>query len=183
MKISYFILFFKLFIINTVTFGGGYTIIPIIKDEFVFKNEYIKEEEIDEIIAFAQSIPGVMTITTSYLLGYKLKGVIGGIISIIASAIPCLLIISFITYFYDVLRENIYLKKIMQGINASIIAILLITVYKMLKNQYKTKNKNIYYIITIFTFLIRYIFKIDIVYILIVISIIGIFLNQEVEKC
>ncbi|WP_052292034.1 chromate transporter [Streptobacillus moniliformis] len=110
-KISYFELFKTLFIINSITFGGGYTIIPIIKDEFVEKNKVISDEQMLKIITLAQSIPGVMTISTSFLVGYYSLGLLGAIIATIASILPCIIVISFIAFSYSKFIANIYIQK------------------------------------------------------------------------
>ena len=70
-------LFTTFFRINAVTFGGGYTIVPVIRDEFMKKKGLIDEDEMLDIVALAQSGPGAMAISTSLLTGYKLRGVKG----------------------------------------------------------------------------------------------------------
>lgn len=66
-------LFKTLLKINAVTFGGGYTIVPIIRDEFVKNKKIIDDDEMMKIIALAQSCPGAMAINTSILLGYRIN--------------------------------------------------------------------------------------------------------------
>ena len=99
-KISLIELFKKLFIINLVTFGGGYTIIPVIKDEFVYRGKYIEEDNMIKIISLAQSVPGAMTISTSFLVGYYTRGKKGSVIAVLASVLPCLIIIAAIAFSY-----------------------------------------------------------------------------------
>jgi len=57
-----FITFLK---INAFTFGGGYTIVPVIRDEFMKKRKLIDEDEMLGLVALAQSGPGAMAISTS----------------------------------------------------------------------------------------------------------------------
>ena len=99
-KVTYLQLFKSLFIISAVTFGGGYTIIPIIKDEFVTRRKAITEDEMVKIVTLAQSLPGVMTISTSFLTGYSMLGVGGAIVATIASLLPCIMVISVIAFSY-----------------------------------------------------------------------------------
>ncbi|MBQ3827328.1 MAG: chromate transporter, partial [Prevotella sp.] len=63
--------FFK---IGIVTFGGGYAMIPIITEEVVKKHQWVNDEELLDLIAIAQSCPGVFAINISTFIGYKLKG-------------------------------------------------------------------------------------------------------------
>ena len=62
--------FFK---IGLVTFGGGYAMIPLIEQEVVNKHQWVKKEELLDLIAIAQSCPGVFAINISTFIGYKLQ--------------------------------------------------------------------------------------------------------------
>lgn len=128
-------LFSTFFKINAITFGGGYTIVPIIKDTFV-NNGYISEDDMLDIVALAQGGPGAMAISTSLLTGYKLKGPLGAIICLVASALPCLIILSFISVFYKEFRSNFYVNSALEGISGVICAILIVTVFNMAKTAY-----------------------------------------------
>ena len=92
-KISLFKIFVSLLKINTFTFGGGYTIVPIIKQEFVENLNAMSEDEMMSCVSLSASVPGALAISTSYLVGYKLRGILGGIIAVLASVLPCLVII------------------------------------------------------------------------------------------
>lgn len=141
-KISLYSLFWNLVYINTFTFGGGYTIVPVIKDRYVNKLNLISEDEMNEIMALAQSVPGVYAISVSFLLGRKLRGIAGSIVATIAAFLPSFIIIGIIFVFYEKFIQNIYVKKTLDGISAVISAVLLVTVINMLKSI--SKNKKIY---------------------------------------
>ncbi len=126
-------LFTTFFKINMFTFGGGYTIVPVIRDEFVKKRELINDEEMLDIIALAQSGPGPMAINTSLLTGYRLKGWIGALISLLASVLPCLIIISILYYIYDSVAKNPFIKSALACMSGAISAILFVTVFQMAK--------------------------------------------------
>ena len=79
--------FLKIFTISMMTFGGGYTIVPLIREEFVHKENLIRDDEMLELIALSQTAPGPIAVSTALLTGYKLKGRRGAIVGIIA-AIP-----------------------------------------------------------------------------------------------
>ncbi|MDO5755096.1 MAG: chromate transporter [Tissierellia bacterium] len=127
-------LFFKLFKINAITFGGGYTIIPVIKNEFVDKKELIDERDMLDLMAISQSVPGAMAINVSILLGYKIKGLSGAILCMIAASLPCLIIITIISYFYRAFRDNFYVSSALLGMSGIISAILLLTVIDLAKS-------------------------------------------------
>lgn len=177
-KISFLKLFTSLFIINSITFGGGYTIIPIIKDEFVEKNNAITEEEMIKIVTLAQSIPGVMTISTSFLVGYYTKGFLGAIVAVAASILPCIIVISLIAFSYSKVIENIYIQKALKGISGAIIAMLFYTLYNMFVKQLNTKKKVFYVSINILVLILSLIFKLELVYILIICAFLGLWKNR-----
>lgn len=130
-EISLWKLFTTFFKINAITFGGGYTIVPIIKDKFVRDYGLMSEDEMLDIMALAQSGPGAMAISTSILTGYKLRGPIGAITTLSASILPCILILSTVSVFYEEFRTNFYVNAALEGISGVICAILLMTVYNM----------------------------------------------------
>ncbi len=105
-KISYKSLFTTFFKINMFTFGGGYTIVPVIRDEFVNKKKLIDDDEMLDIVAIAQSGPGPMAINTSILTGYRLIGWKGALVCLLASVLPCLIIISIMYYVYNTISQN-----------------------------------------------------------------------------
>ena len=107
-NISYFELLYTLFIINAFTFGGGYTIVPIIKDKFVNDLDLIDEKQMLNIVSLGQSVPGAMAISTSFLVGYKLKGFLGAIVAVLGAILPCIFVISLISYAYISFISNEY---------------------------------------------------------------------------
>lgn len=177
-KISLIELFKKLFIINLVTFGGGYTIIPVIKDEFVYRGKYIEEDNMIKIISLAQSVPGAMTISTSFLVGYYTRGKKGSVIAVLASVLPCLIIIAAIAFSYTKLIENIKIKNALSGISGSIMALLIITAISLVKKEWESPKKYFYISITIISFLVKIIFDVQVMYILIISGILGYWFNR-----
>jgi len=136
-KVSLAKLFFTFFKINAITFGGGYTIVPIVKDVFVNELKLIDDDEMTNLVALAQSGPGAMAVSTSILTGYKLRGPIGAITCLIASALPCLLILSVVSVFYTQFKTNFFIKSALDGISGVVCAVLLVTVFNMGKAAYK----------------------------------------------
>ncbi|NLB28245.1 MAG: chromate transporter, partial [Clostridiaceae bacterium] len=86
--------FLAIFKISSITFGGGYTIVPVIREEFVCKRDLLDDEEMYDLIALAQSAPGPIAVSTALLTGYKLKGRTGAILGVTAAILPPLIIIS-----------------------------------------------------------------------------------------
>ncbi|MDO5713950.1 MAG: chromate transporter [Tissierellia bacterium] len=180
-KISYFQLFLIFFKINAVTFGGGYTIVPIIKSEFSDKRGLILEDEMLDLVALAQSGPGAMAISTSLLTGYKLKGPLGAIISTTASVLPCLILITIISYFYQQFRSNFWINAMLTGIGGVIGAILLVTTFNMGKSALKTYPV-MSGILMVVAFIAAFFFHINSGLIILLSGFFGIFLFSKVPR-
>ena len=116
-NISFIKLFLTFFKINAITFGGGYTIVPVIKDIFVSDLELIDEDEMMDIVAISQGGPGAMAISCSVLTGYYLKGPLGAITCLVASSLPCLIILSVISNFYQEFKSNFFINSALEGIS------------------------------------------------------------------
>ena len=97
--------FFK---IGLFTFGGGYAMIPMIETEIVDKKHWISKDELMDLLAIAQSCPGVFAINISIFIGYRLRGVKGGISCAVCTALPAFLIIILIALFFHQFDENPY---------------------------------------------------------------------------
>ncbi|MDO5301430.1 MAG: chromate transporter [Tissierellia bacterium] len=139
-EISLWELFFTFFKINLFTFGGGYTIVPIIRDEFVEKKQLIGDEEMMDLIALSQSGPGAMAISCSLLTGYKIRGMTGAITCVLASTLPGVIIIFTISQFYQAFRANFYVNAALAGISGIVSAMLLVTVFNLGKTALKRER-------------------------------------------
>ena len=73
-------LFSSTFIISAFTVGGGVVIIPLLRRKFVEELKWIDEAEMMDMVAIAQSAPGVMAVNTSIMIGFRLAGVLGTLI-------------------------------------------------------------------------------------------------------
>ncbi len=165
-----FIIFFK---INSVTFGGGYTIVTVVRDEFVDKLKILNEDEMMDILALAQGGPGAMAISTSILTGYKLRGPVGAVTCLVASTLPCLIILSLVSIFYSQVKDNFYVRAAFDGISGVICAALFLTVFNMGKTSYK-KYPGFTLIMLALVFVLGFFFKVKTAYLIIMCAVIGI---------
>ena len=174
----------EMFIIFTkiafFTFGGGYTIVPVIKDEFSTKTNLIDEEEMLDIVSISTSGPGPMAINASILTGYRLHGFIGGVIAAIASALPSLFIITILSFFYKAFSKNYFINAALKGMGGVIAATLVITSYKMAKQSLKT-HKILGVCIMVSAFIASYIFNINTGLIILVVAIFGLFIYSIID--
>ena len=96
-KNKYWQLFLSTFKLSACTFGGGFVIIPLMRERFVKELRWIEEEEMLDLTAIAQSSPGSIAINASILVGYHVAGIPGALITVVGAALPPLIIISIIS--------------------------------------------------------------------------------------
>lgn len=168
---------FQLFIstlyLSAFTFGGGYVIITLMKKKFVDTLHWIDQDEMLDLVAIAQSSPGAIAVNGAIVIGYKIAGIPGMTVSIIGTIIPPFLIITFISMFYSFFQSQIYVKMILDGMQAGVGAIICCVVYEMSKDVVKTKDKmNI--MIMIAAFILTYFLEVNVIYVVLISIAIGV---------
>lgn len=134
-QVSYKKLFLITVSISAVTFGGGYVIVPLMRQKLVTELRWIKESEMLDMIAIAQSAPGPIAINTAIITGYRLKGVGGAAAAVLGAILPPFLILSVITPFYSIVRENKVVAGALLGMQAGVAAVIINVVYEIGKKQ------------------------------------------------
>ena len=80
--------------LGAVTFGGGYVMVSYIEDEFVRKRSWFSEEEMVNMVALSQSVPGVIAVNCSILLGYKLQKLKGALLAVLGVILPSIIVLT-----------------------------------------------------------------------------------------
>lgn len=171
-KQLYLKLFTSTFYLSAFTFGGGFVIIPLMKKKFVDDLHWIEEEEMINLAAIAQSSPGAVAVNASILLGYQVAGIIGGLISILGTVLPPLIILSIISTFYTAFRDNIVVNAVLKAMQAGVAAVICDVVLTMGGSISKSKDI-ISILVMILAFIATYILKVNVMYIILVCGIIG----------
>lgn len=148
-----FITFFK---IGAFTIGGGYAMLPLIEKEVVDKKNWVKSEEIIDIFAIVQSLPGVIAINSSIFIGYKKAGIKGAIAASLGVILPSFVIILIISEIMLSLKDNIYMKDAFTGIKSGVTALITITTVNLAK---KTLKNKISWIIALISFILLVFFS------------------------
>lgn len=178
-------IFSTLFRINAVTFGGGYTIIPIIRQEFVEKRRILSDDDMLDIIAVAESGPGAMAVSTSYLLGMKLAGPLGGIMGVLGSTLPPLIIITLVYFIYSALADNAFVRAALRAMSGVIVAMLIFSVRGLFIPAVK-KHKAISLALMSFAFIMSYFHLLDVAYIVLIMIVLGVlifgFILPRIDK-
>lgn len=121
--------------IGGLTFGGGYAMLPIIQKEVVEKRKWATEEEVADYYAIGQCTPGVIAVNTATFIGYKNKGIIGGIIATLGVVFPSLIIISIIAMFISNFADLEVLKYAFSGIRVCVCVLIINAVIKLGKTS------------------------------------------------
>lgn len=119
--------------IGGFTLGGGYAMVPVMEKEIVDKKHWLEKEEFMDILVVAQSTPGLFAIDMASHIGYKLKGVGGGIVGALGVAIPSIIAILIIAVFFQSFKDNIYVEKFFMGVRPCVVALILAPCFKMAK--------------------------------------------------
>lgn len=169
-------LFWTTFSLSAFTFGGGFVIIPLMRHKFVEQNGWIKEEEMLDLTAIAQSAPGSIAVNASILVGYRLAGIRGAAVSIFGTILPPFTILSIISFFYRQFRDNALISAMMIGMQAAIVAVIFDVVLRLLSNlskQKEAKKKILSLILLAASFVASYFFKVNVVILILVCALIG----------
>lgn len=124
-------LFLTFFKIGAFTIGGGYVMLPIIEREVVQKWKWVGSEEFVDLIAIAQSTPGVIAINSATIIGYKVAGTGGALFAAIGAALPSFLIILLIANFFLQFREYSPVEAFMRGARAAVVGLLFYASFAM----------------------------------------------------
>lgn len=135
------ILSLKLFLcylkIGLFTFGGGYAMIALLEREYVQKRKWISDAEFYEILAISESTPGPIAINSATFIGFKLIGVWGAFVAVVAVCIPSFSIILLISYFYDAFMAFIPVQYAFEGIKVGIAILITSAGVNMMKKAQK----------------------------------------------
>ena len=133
-------LFLSTLYLSAFTFGGGYVIVTLMKDKFVDKYHWIEENEMLDLIAIAQSAPGAIAVNGAIVVGYKLAGLAGVLTAIFGTVLPPFLIISVISVFYQIFRDNFIIRELLDGMQAGVGAVIASVVWDMQRGSRRKKS-------------------------------------------
>ena len=121
----YFRLFRTCFGISLMAFGGGMVVISTLQEKFVDEYGYVSQDEMMDLIAIAQSCPGVMAVNSSIIVGYHVGGVLGALTTMLGTVLPPMVILSVISFFYREFRDNPLVALVLKGMQAGVAAVMI----------------------------------------------------------
>ena len=122
MLFDLFITFFK---IGLFTIGGGYAMIPLLQREVVERKGWLSNEDFLDLMAIAQSAPGVFVVNMSIFVGYRMRGKRGSVACTLGAAMPSIIIILAIALFVGNYKDNPVVENVFKGIRPAVIALIL----------------------------------------------------------
>ena len=120
-----------------MTFGGGYAMIPVVERELIKRKGWIPIEEVMDYYTVGQIIPGILGVNLSTFVGYKRKGVIGGILAPLGFVLPGVTLILAAALFIGNFADIPVVQHAFAGIRIAVGALILDTVLKLAKGVLK----------------------------------------------
>ena len=150
--------------IGAFTFGGGYSMMPMIQKEVVEKHKWATDEEVLNYYAVGQCTPGVIAVNTSTFIGYKRRGTIGGIVATAGMITPSLIIIIIIAAFLQNFAHIEFVQHAFAGIRVAVAALVIQAVVKM----WSTGVKDVIgFVIFAVAFLVSLIFNVSPIFVVV----------------
>jgi len=117
--------------VSAITIGGGYVVFPLLRREVVDARAWISDEEMVDYYALGQSIPGIIAMNTSALIGYRKRGVPGAIAAAAGMATPSLVVILLIAAFLSPYFDHPVVQKAFAGIRSAVVAMIVMALVQV----------------------------------------------------
>ncbi len=169
-------LFGIFFYVGLFTLGGGYAMIPLMKQELIEKHKYISDDDFIEVFAISQTTPGPIAVNIATFIGFAESGIFGSIMATLGVTLPSLIIILCISMFFKGIASNIFVHKFFLGILTGVVAeIAYVTVDMSKKMKLNFFNASVFVLSLIEIFVV----KINPIYVLLIGGFIGILFKTK----
>ena len=133
-------LFKSMFVLSACTIGGGFVIVSLMKKKYVEELKWLEEDEMLDVTAITQSVPGPLPVNASVIIGYRMAGIVGSLVAVLGTILPPMIIISVISLFYNQFRTNRYIAVALQVMRAGVAAVIFDVVINLASNVCKTRR-------------------------------------------
>jgi chromate transporter len=124
-------LFGVFFGIGFFTFGGGYAMIPIIEEDVVRHYRWLTPQDFIDLLAVAQSLPGVFAVNIAIAIGYRMQGVRGAVIAAFGAILPSFGIILCLALLFHYGQEDVYVRSVLTGLRPAAVALIASPVFTL----------------------------------------------------
>ncbi len=173
-------LFCSTFLISAFTVGGGFVIISLLKAKYVDEFGWLGDKETLDLAALAQSMPGVMAVNASILLGYRMAGIAGALTALTATILPPLITLSLIAQAYEAFASSPVVRFALQGMQCGATALIVSVAVDLLCKQCK-KKLVLPLLILVGTFVANFFFDVNLMVLIVIDALIGLFLLRAPE--
>ncbi len=132
---TYWELFITFFRMGAITFGGGYAMLPILQREVVEHRGWCTNEELTDYFALGQCTPGIIAVNTATFIGFKQKGVAGGLVATYGVVLPSFFVIGLIAALLQNFADYAVVQNAFAGIRVAVTVLILNAVVKLLKTS------------------------------------------------
>jgi chromate transporter len=161
--------------VGAFTFGGGLAMLPLFEKEVIDKKGWVTQEDILDIYAISQSLPGVIAVNASTFIGYRLAGVPGAAAAVAGMMAPSLLVIIAIASIFVQFRENYYVAKAFRGVRAAVTALIFLAAYRIGR---ATLKEAFSWIVAVTAFLVIFLTNIHVIYVILAGALLGIVVSK-----
>ena len=130
-KITLFNIFKVFFKIGVILLGGGYVIVPIMKDELNFKRNWLYDDEIYDYYCVSQCLPGIIAANMSILVGYKMAKIKGALAAILGMSFSPFISIVIIAHLLNKILAIPFIESLFWGVNLSVIVLIYLALKEM----------------------------------------------------
>ncbi|HOE06663.1 MAG TPA: chromate transporter [Bacilli bacterium] len=127
-------LFYVFFFIGLFTIGGGYAMIPMIKDEVVARG-WMTMEELLNFFAIAESTPGPFAVNTATMVGFSQAGIVGAIVATLSVVLPSFIIILIIAKYITNFLKYKQVKWALDGVKPIVVGLIVGVVLNLIVND------------------------------------------------
>ena len=172
-------LFRAFFTIGALTFGGGYAMLPMLEREIVTKRSWATNEELLNYFAIGQCTPGIIAVNTATFVGYKVKGIIGGIAATLGVVAPSVVIITIIAMVLENFMDIVWVQNAFAGIRVAVCALITVSVVKLFKSNVK---QHWHIALAIIAFVVVALLKLSPVYVVVASAVLSFIFGKKVQK-
>ena len=123
--------------ISTVTLGGGMAMLPLMDREFVERRKWLTAQEMVDIVAVMQSLPGLIAVNMAVLIGYRVKGIAGALVAAFASVLSPFAVIVVVAAGLSSLADSPTLDHVFLGVRAGTAALILMALVRLIKGMFR----------------------------------------------
>lgn len=165
-------LFFSTFLISAFTVGGGFVIIPLLKAKYVDEYGWLEDKETLDLAALAQSLPGVMAVNASILLGYRMAGIPGALTALSATILPPLITLSIIAQAYEAYAASPVVRLVLKGMQCGAAALIVSVAVDLVLKQCR-QGLSLSLLILAGTFIANFCFGVNLMLLIVIDAIVG----------